>query len=173
MLHELNLAIESGRNVFSVQCQLPERAAVIEALNREILMRRPRSTYLWNLGQRTFTSLNSHPHANLDLKVSSPLEVIERIADYPDDGFFILEDLHPFLSDAAEVEKRMSLRSQLINLAFAWADTGKYAVLLGTQGVELPSILTSIIPEFENPLPHYEANVAILEVLLPQLGLLR
>jgi hypothetical protein len=36
MLHELNLAIESGRNVFSVQCQLPERAAVIEALNREI-----------------------------------------------------------------------------------------------------------------------------------------
>jgi len=171
MLHELNLAIESGRNVFSLQCQLPERAAVIEALNREILMRRPRPTYLWNLGQRTFTSLNSHPDANLELKISSPLQVIEQIADYPDDGFFILEDLHPFLCDAADVGSRMQLRSQLINLAFAWADTGKYAVLLGTQGVELPTILTSIIPEFWHPLPHYEENVAFLEVLLPQLGL--
>jgi hypothetical protein len=107
----------------------------------------------------------------LDLKISSPLQVIEQIADYPDDGFFILEDLHPFLCDAADVGSRMQLRSQLINLAFAWADTGKYAVLLGTQGVELPPILSSIIPEFWNPLPHYEENVAFLEVLLPQLGL--
>ncbi len=59
MLHKLNLAIESGRNVFSVQCQLPERAAVIEALNRETKIRRTRPTYLWNLGQRVFKSLNS------------------------------------------------------------------------------------------------------------------
>jgi len=169
MLHELNLAIESGRNVFSLQCQLPERAAVIEALNRETKIRRTRPTYLWNLGQRVFKSLNSD--RELGWTISSPLQVIEQIADYPDDGFFILEDLHPFLCDAAEVGSRMQLRSQLINLAFAWADTSKYVVLLGTQGVELPTRLSSIIPEFWHPLPHYEANVALLEVLLPQLEL--
>jgi ATP-dependent 26S proteasome regulatory subunit len=172
VLEELILAQESGKNVISIQCQLPERARVIEALCKENSLSQIPG-YLWNLGQETFLSVNSNHELNST--ASSPLEVIKVVADYKENGFFILEDLHSFLresdSDMPSLIAAQTLRSQLINLAFAWADTRKYAILLGTQETELPPLLGSIIPEFWHPLPHYEENVALLEELLPQLGL--
>jgi len=239
MFQELELAIESGKNVISLQCQLPERIKIIQELT-QIARGRQIPCYLWNLGTRTLECVGNSqgrgreagfdvsaqrstersrrspnggggaeggfplgldtlvplrstaegkeafpllpapfPPASfgqkLDLKVTSPLNVVEALAPFSQDGFFILEDLHSFLNESStDIKSKIAavqMRSLLINLAFAWADTRKIAVLLGTQETELPSILGSIIPEFWNPLPHYEENVALLSELLPNMGL--
>jgi hypothetical protein len=52
MFQELELAIESGKNVISLQCQLPERIKVIQELS-QLARRRQIPCYLWNLGTRT------------------------------------------------------------------------------------------------------------------------
>jgi ATP-dependent 26S proteasome regulatory subunit len=172
MFQELELAIESGKNVISLQCQLPERIKVIQELT-QIAKGREIPCYLWNLGTRTLECVGNSQ--KLDLKVTSPLNVAEALAPFSQDGFFILEDLHSFLNEfESDIKSRIAavqMRSLLINLAFAWADSRKIAVLLGTQETELPPILSSIIPEFWNPLPHYEENVALLEEILPPMGL--
>jgi ATP-dependent 26S proteasome regulatory subunit/uncharacterized protein YjbI with pentapeptide repeats len=195
ILEELNNYINAGRNVISIQCQLPERVRIIESICLNIQMSRHIPCYLWNLGQGSFRFITSK-HENsgesnpslisplasafpdeLNSPITSPLDVIPRVAKCSFDCFFILEDLHSFLPESgSDMESRITaqfLRSQLINLAFAWADTRKYAILLGTQETELPPILSSIIPEFWNPLPHYQENVALLSELLPQMGLSR
>ena len=208
ILELLNHSIESGRNVISIQCQLPERVRIIESICLNIQMSRHIPCYLWNLGQGSFLSIatrheleaESNPsarspigepaeplpiptenatrtafHNELNAKVNSPLDVIAQVNNYSEDGFFILEDLHSFLHESdSDMQSRITaqfLRSQLINLAFAIADTHKYVILLGTQETELPAILSSIIPEFWNPLPHYEENEALLQELLPEMGL--
>ena len=208
LLKELNYSIESGRNLISIQCQLPERMRIIESICLNIQMSRHIPCYLWNLGQGSFLSIatkrqleaESNPsarspigepieplpiptenatrtafHNELNTKVNSPLDVIAIVANYSEDCCFILEDLHSFLPESdSDMQSRITaqfLRSQLINLAFAIADTHKYVILLGTQETELPPILSSIIPEFWNPLPHYEENVTLLEELLPEMGL--
>jgi ATP-dependent 26S proteasome regulatory subunit len=172
MFQELELAIESGKNVISLQCQLPERITVIQQLT-QIAKGREIPCYLWNLGTRTLECVNSSQ--KLDLQVTSPLNVVEALAPFSQDGFFILEDLHSFLNESStDIKSKIAavqMRSLLINLAFAWADSRKIAVLLGTQETELPPILGSIIPEFSNPLPHYQENVALLSEILPSLGL--
>jgi ATP-dependent 26S proteasome regulatory subunit len=169
VLEEFRLAISSGRNVVSLQCQLPERLKIISSIAKESGLK----CYLWNLGQGQFLSIGSHQELNY--QATSPLDVLAQLAVYDTDGCFILEDLHPFLHDATSDINSMvaaaQMRSRLINLAFTWADTRKVAVLLGTQETELPPILGSIIPEFWNPLPHYQENVALLEEILPSLGL--
>ncbi|HAX88713.1 MAG TPA: hypothetical protein DCY91_21225 [Cyanobacteria bacterium UBA11370] len=208
LLKELNYSIESGKNLISIQCQLPERMRIIESICLNIQMSRHIPCYLWNLGQGSFLSIairhelesESNPstrspigepveplitptenttltafHNELNAKVNSPLDVIAIVADYSEDCCFILEDLHSFLPESdSDMQSKITaqfLRSQLINLAFAIADTHKYVILLGTQETELPPILSSIIPEFWNPLPHYEENEALLEELLPEMGL--
>jgi ATP-dependent 26S proteasome regulatory subunit len=172
MFQELELAIESGKNVISLQCQLPERIKIIQELT-QLARGKQIPCYLWNLGTRTLECIGNRQ--KLDLKVTSPLNVVEALAPFSQDGFFILEDLHSFLNESeSDIKSRIAavqMRSLLINLAFAWADTRKIAVLLGTQETELPSILGSIIPEFWNPLPHYQENVALLSELLPNMGL--
>jgi ATP-dependent 26S proteasome regulatory subunit len=172
MFQELELAIESGKNVISLQCQLPERIKVIQELS-QIAKGREIPCYLWNLGTRTLECVGNRQ--KLDIKVTSPLNVVGALTPFSQDGFFILEDLHSFLNESeSDIKSRIAavqMRSLLINLAFAWADTRKIAVLLGTQETELPPILGSIIPEFWNPLPHYEENVALLEEILPSLSL--
>ncbi len=195
ILKELNNYINAGRNIISIQCQLPERVRIIESICLNIQMSRHIPCYLWNLGQGSFHFIPSkhensgesnpspiYPSASvfpdeLNSPVTSPLDVIPYMAKCSSDCFFILEDLHSFLQESgSDMESRITaqfLRSQLINLAFAWADTRKYAILLGTQETELPPILSSIIPEFWNPLPHYQENVALLSELLPQMGLSR
>jgi hypothetical protein len=169
ILDEFTETIASGRNVVSLQCQLPERLKIIESIARASGLK----CYLWNLGQGHFQAIGSHQP--LDYQATSPLDVLTQLAAHHTDGCFILEDLHSFLYDtASDIQSRVAasaLRSQLINLAFAWADTQKIAVLLGTQETELPPILGSIIPEFGNPLPHYDENLALLEKLLPTMGL--
>jgi hypothetical protein len=169
VLEEFRLAISSGRNVVSLQCQLPERLKIISSIAKESGLK----CYLWNLGQGQFLSIGSHQELNY--QATSPLDVLAQLAVYDTDGCFILEDLHPFLHDATSdinsLVAAAQMRSRLINLAFTWADTRKVAVLLGTQETELPPILGSIIPEFWNPLPHYQENVALLEEILPSLGL--
>jgi len=169
VLEEFRLAISSGRNVVSLQCQLPERLKIISSIAEESGLK----CYLWNLGQGQFLSIGSHQELNY--QAMSPLAAITQLTTHEGDGCFILEDLHPFLHDAAsDINSRVTavqMRSLLINLAFAWADTRKVAVLLGTQETELPPIFGSLIPEFWNPLPHYEENVALLEELLPTMGL--
>lgn len=195
ILEELNNYINAGRNVISIQCQLPERVRIIESMCLNIQMSRHIPCYLWNLGQGSFRFITSK-HENsgesnpflisplastfsdeLNSQITSPLDVIPRVAKCSFDCFFILEDLHSFLPESgSDMESRITaqfLRSQLINLAFAWADTCKYTILLGTQETELPPILSSIIPEFWNPLPHYQENVALLSEILPQMGLSR
>ncbi len=193
ILKELNNYINAGRNIISIQCQLPERVRIIESICLNIQMSRHIPCYLWNLGQGSFHFIPSkhensgesnpspiYPLASafpdeLNSQITSPLDVISQVAKCSSDCFFILEDLHSFLQESgADMQSRITaqfLRSQLINLAFAWADTRKYAILLGTQETELPPILSSIIPEFWNPLPHYQENVALLSELLPQMGL--
>ena len=195
ILKELNNYINAGRNIISIQCQLPERVRIIESICLNIQMSRHIPCYLWNLGQGSFHFIPSkhensgesnpspiYPLASafpdeLNSQITSPLDVISQVAKCSSDCFFILEDLHSFLQESgADMQSRITaqfLRSQLINLAFAWADTRKYAILLGTQETELPPILSSIIPEFWNPLPHYQENVALLSELLPQMGLSR
>lgn len=172
ILEEFRLSIESGRNIISIQCQLAERERVIEALYQETITGQI-PCYLWNSGLGTFRRVGSSRYS--ELKATSPLEVIEKIADYSEDCCFILEDLHSFLyepnTDFCSRVTAERLRSQLINLTFTWADTRKYVVLLGTQETELPPILSSIIPEFWQELPHYEENVALLKELLLKFGM--
>jgi len=169
VLEEFRLAISSGRNVVSLQCQLPERLKIISSIAEESGLK----CYLWNLGQGQFLSIGSHQELNY--QAMSPLAAITQLTTHEGDGCFILEDLHSFLHDTASDINSMvaaaPMRSQLINLAFAWADTQKVAVLLGTQEKELPPILGSIIPEFWNSLPHYQENLTLLEALLPAMGL--
>jgi hypothetical protein len=168
VLEEFRLAISSGRNVVSLQCQLPERLKIISSIAEESGLK----CYLWNLGQGQFLSIGSHQE--LEYQAMSPLAAITQLTTHEGDGCFILEDLHSFLHDTASDINSMvaaaPMRSQLINLAFAWADTQKVAVLLGTQEKELPPILGSIIPEFWNSLPHYQENLTLLEALLPTMG---
>ena len=172
ILEEFRLSIKSGRNIISIQCQLPERVRVIDALCQEIMTQQI-PCFLWNSGLGTFKGLGSS--RDNELKATSPLEVVEKIANYSEDCCFILEDLHSFLHEPdTDMRSRVAaerMRSQLINLTFTWADTHKYVVLLGTQETELPPILSSIIPEFLQELPHYEENVALLKELLPNLGM--
>jgi len=144
MFQELELAIESGKNVISLQCQLPERIKVIQQLT-QLATDKEIPCYLWNLGTGTLECVGSS--RKLDLKVTSPLNVVEALAPFSQDGFFILEDLHSFLNESStDIKSRIAavqMRSLLINLAFTWADTRKIAVLLGTQETELPPILGS------------------------------
>lgn len=169
ILEEFRETITSGRNIISIQCQLPERLKIISS----IAVVSGQKCYLWNLGQGRFEAIGLNQQ--LDYQATSPLDVLTQLAAHDTDGCFILEDLHSFLYDtASDIQSRVAasaLRSQLINLAFAWADTQKIAILLGTQETELPPILGSIIPEFWNPLPHYDENLALLEKLLPTMGL--
>jgi len=169
LIQELHFAQGAGKNVFSIQCQLPERLKIIASIAEASGAK----CYLWNLGQGRFLSIGSHQA--LDYQAISPLDAVTQLTTYEGDGCFILEDLHPFLDGAASdinsLVAAVQMRSLLINLAFSWADTRKIAVLLGTQETELSPILGSIIPEFWNPLPHYEENVALLEEILPSLGL--
>ena len=169
VLEEFCLAISSGRNVVSLQCQLPERLKIISSIAEESGFK----CYLWNLGQGRFLPIGSHPA--LEYQAISPLDAITQLTTHEGDGCFILEDLHSFLHDTASdinsLVAAAQMRSLLINLAFTWADSRKVAVLLGTQETELPPILGSIIPEFWNPLPYYEENVALLSELLPNMEL--
>lgn len=172
VLEEFRLSIESGRNIISIQCQLPERERVIKALCQEMIARKI-PCCIWNSGLGTFRRVGSS--CDSEFKATSALEVVEKIANYSEDCCFILEDLHSFLHEPdRDIRSRVAaerMRSQLINFTFTCADTRKYVVLLGTQEIELPPILNSIIPEFLQELPHYEEIVALLKEVLPKLAM--
>lgn len=148
LLEELDLAFKSGQNVVSVQCQLPERARLLSELRTHLEQKSPCS--LWNLGMGQVIVDGQA------VKARTHLEALNAISRAAQGQSFILEDVHPFLDD-------YQLRSALINLVCDLADSLKYLILLGCQEVELPAILGSVIPEFWNPLPSYEANVQFLQ----------
>ena len=70
---DFRLAISSGRNVVSVQCQLPERCKVIESIAKELGL----LCYLWNLGQKRFRAIGSHQ--DLELEAVSPLDALVQL----------------------------------------------------------------------------------------------
>lgn len=148
LLTELDLAFKSGRNVVSIQCQLPERSRFIHSITT--YLEQWASCSLWNLATASLV-VDQESHY-----CQTPLEVFRAIALAKLGQAFIVEDVHPFLDD-------YGLRSALINLVADLADSANYVILLGTQEVQLPPILGSIIPEFWNPLPCYEENVQFLQ----------
>jgi hypothetical protein len=147
MLEELTLAIESGRNVISLQCQLPERLRIIEALQDEIVSGLSMPCHLWGLGKNNF----------LGSPLATPLEILAAMTQYPSEGFFILEDLHPFLHDSGvDMQSKIGvqqLRSQLIELASTWEDSRKYTILLGTQNLNCQRFWEVSFQNFGIPYP--------------------
>jgi hypothetical protein len=177
---ELNLLLESGRNVVSFQTQLTERGRTIERLCSEVAIALGLPCFLWNLGQGCFKTLAAAVD-NVDetsverFQSTEPSAVLEFLIDKASAGVFILEDLHSFLhaSEGDMASQLVSGRvvSQAIALATDWAECpAKFLVLLGSREIELPPILTSIIPEVWHPLPDYEERVAMLSEFLPQLA---
>jgi ATP-dependent 26S proteasome regulatory subunit len=171
-LSDLNLFIESGKNVLSLLCQLTERGSVFNWIAREVAGVRGLPCYLWNLGQGQIRSLNREGSILQECKL--PMDALEYLIEQAPEGMFVLENLQSFLTvsqndfqSQVQVER---LVSQVINVLNVWeGESSKYLILFGSLEIGLPPVLASIIPEVNNPLPQYEENVAMLEKFLPTL----
>jgi len=174
-LSDLNLFIESGKNVLSLLCQLTERGSVLKFLAREVAGARELPCYLWNLGQRQFHLIeagNGREGIELKGEHNLPMDVLEYLIEEVSVGVFVLENLQSFLAvSRSNFQSQIDherLASQIINVFLAWENQpSKYLILLGSQEIGLPPVFASIIPEVSNPLPCYEDNVAMLEEFLP------
>lgn len=171
-LSDINLFMNSGKNVLSILCQLTERRSVINWITREVAEIRELPCYLWNLGQGHIRSLNREDSIIQVCKL--PIDALEYLIEQAPEGVFILENLQSFLTvlqkdfqSQIQVER---LVSQVINVLNAWeSESSKYLILFGSQEIGLPPVLASIIPEVNNPLPQYEENLAMLDQFLPTL----
>lgn len=182
-LHELELLIESGENIISLQSQLTERISVLAWLERSIARPRGLPCYLWNLGQGEFRRISPAVDNSIELKRENfffdqsevaHLKVLDFLLEQSQDGVFILENLQPFLiyPSTVDIQSQMCsqrLISQLVNIFHNWTNHSKYLILLGTQEVELPPSLGSLISEVWNPLPGFGKIVSMLTEFLPQL----
>jgi Cdc6-like AAA superfamily ATPase len=175
-LNDLNLFIESGKNVLSLLCQLTERSTVLNWIAREVAGMRGLPCYLWNLGQGRFRSLHIEDTQTAELvgEYKLPMDVLEYLIQEAPCGVFVLENLQSFLEVShQDFQSRVHherLASQVINVFNAWEDdSSRYLILLGSKEIGLPPQLASVIPEVRNPLPRYEDNVLLLEEFLPAL----
>jgi ATP-dependent 26S proteasome regulatory subunit len=183
-LHELELLIESGENIISLQSQLTERISVLAWLERSIARPRGLPCYLWNLGQGEFRRISPALDNSIELKRENfffdqsevaHLKALDFLLEQSQEGVFILENLQPFLiyTSTANIQSQMCsqrLISQLVNILEDWTNHSKYLILFGTQEVELPPSLGSLISEVWNPLPNFDKIVSMLIEFLPQLG---
>jgi ATP-dependent 26S proteasome regulatory subunit len=171
-LSNINLFIESGKNVISLLCQLTERRSVLNWIIREVAAVRELPCYLWNLGQGQFHCLNQE--SSILQRCELPMDALQYLIEQPTEGIFIIENLQSFLTvsqkdfpSQVQVER---LVSQVINVLNTWeGESSKYLILFGSQEIVLPPVLASIIPEINNPLPQYAENVSMLEKFLPTL----
>jgi MoxR-like ATPase len=185
-LSELSVLITSEIKVISVQTQIKERETVLQLIERQVAHSQSLPSYLWNLGQGKFTQIqsnecdSSHPENSGSLPLCphaavTPEEVFRFLLEQSGEGVFIVEDLHPFfgVSPTADIQSRLvaqQLISQLVNITQKFQDVPKYLLLLGTQEVELPESLQSLIPEIWNPFPDFNQIASMLVDFLPQLG---
>ncbi|HAJ63096.1 MAG TPA: AAA family ATPase [Cyanobacteria bacterium UBA8543] len=169
----MKLSLQSGKNVVSYQCQLTERLSVLSVFTRLASDTFGLPCYLWNLGSNVVRSMGGDGEIKADFNSSTnPFAVLQFLQEVKE-GFFILENLHSFLvepeSDISSQVAVGRLVSQISSLAFDWLGRNKFCILLGTQDQQLPPLLTSIVPEFWHPLPHYKHNVTLLDSFLPAL----
>ncbi|MEO1299535.1 MAG: AAA family ATPase [Cyanobacteria bacterium J06636_16] len=181
-LKELKFSIQAGNNVVSLQTQLTERPQILDFLCREIALPKNLPCYLWNLGLGGFRALTpsvgnaQSPTAKTitNFNQAEPLAVLAFLLKETAAGVFVLEDLHPFLSNVAtDMTSQLiagRLVSQVTNIAQVWAGkSDQFLILLGAQEIDLPPLLASIVPEIYHPLPNYEDRTAMLVEFLPQL----
>lgn len=185
-LSELSVLIASEIKVISLQTQIKERETVLQLIEHQVARPQGLACYLWNLGQGKFTQIHSDEcnFSRLENGESLPMcthagatpsEVFSFLLEQSGNGVFIVEDLHPFLgvSPTADIKSRLScgqLISQLVNITQKFQVVSKYLLLLGTQEVELPPSIGSLIPEVWNPLPNFNQIITMLIDFLPQLG---
>jgi hypothetical protein len=157
---KLKLSLQSGKNVVSYQCQLTERLSVLSVFTELASDTFGLPCYLWNLGSNAVRTMGNSGEVIADFSSSTnPFAVLQFLQKEAKEGLFILENLHSFWVGAStDISSQVAvgrLVSQIISLAFDWSGQDKFCILLGTQDQELPPILTSIVPEFWHPLPHY------------------
>lgn len=181
-LSELKFSIQAGNNVVSLQTQLTERPQILDFICREIALPKNLPCHLWNLGLGSFRALippatdeqSPAAQAIANFNQAEPLAVLAFLLRQTAAGVYVLEDLHPFLSNVAtDMASQLiagRLVSQVTNIAQVWAGkSNQFLVLLGAQEIDLPPLLASIVPEVSNPLPGYEARKSMLAGFLPQL----
>jgi hypothetical protein len=171
---KLKLSLQSGKNVVSYQCQLTERLSALSVFTQLASDTFGLPCYLWNLGSNAVRKMGNSGEVIADFSSSTnPFAVLQFLHEEVKEGLFILENLHSFLVEVStDISSQVAVGrsvSQISSLAFDWSGQDKFCILLGTQDQELPPILTSIVPEFWHPLPHYKQNVALLDSFLPAL----
>ncbi|MGB3651957.1 MAG: hypothetical protein WBA41_12205 [Rivularia sp. (in: cyanobacteria)] len=167
-LSQLNLFLDSGVAIVSINAPLQERINVLKQIYVECANHRNIPLYVWNAGWGCFKQVkydlgSIKSFVNLKAEYKSIFSNFDYLLNSEEAGIFVFENLSSLLNtDSPQIV------SQLINIFFELKNSSKlnFLVILSTDDVELPQSLSNLIPSIYYPLPNHEEITNLIEEFL-------
>ncbi|MEH2039433.1 AAA family ATPase [Nostoc sp.] len=160
-LSNLLSTLDSQIPIAAVDVLSPDEATIIQWLTTEANNKLSSPVFFWNLGVSTLEQCLIAADGGLVFKpvpeykkppqADPLLFVFDYIANFSENGVFILGDIHPFIAKNSP-QLSWEILSKVKNLYHRLKPTDKRIVLLG-QNIQLHESLVRLIPYCEVPLP--------------------
>ncbi|NER51602.1 MAG: AAA family ATPase [Symploca sp. SIO1A3] len=182
IIPELDTLLNCYRAV-SLGLPLIERQSVLKSIEFNIAASWEFPVYLWNLATNGYSQIKWHETQQrfnfcslVKFKNRDPFQqATDALAfchDYSREGIFVLENVQSLISQGLNrfCEQEV-IYSWLVNTVYQLGvSENKYLILLDTNEVELPRVLSGIIPSVYQPLPGLSEVIELLKEILPATG---